>query len=172
VTRFLLCVASAAAALGMSAWVSDAQPASACPGADRHALVSARPGATRKLVPPGARAVLLCRYSGMYDGIGPRLPAFLLQAHDLIESAATVASMTRELDSLPRVTGPIACPASFGTAIVAHFRYEAGPEDPVTIALDGCLGAANGHVQRSAESSAGFDFVKHLAALTGLPHWA
>jgi hypothetical protein len=172
VTRFLLCVASVTAALGASAWVSDAQPASACPGSDRHAVASTRPGATRELVPPGARAVLLCRYSGTYDGIGKRLPAFRLQARDLIESGATASSMTRELDSLPRFTAPIACPAEFGAAIVAFFRYAAGPDDPVTIALDGCLGAGNGHVNRIAESATGYDFVKHLAALTGLPHWA
>ncbi len=164
----MLCVASVTAALAPSAWVSDAQPASACPGADRHAVASTRPGATRELVPPGAQAVLLCRYSGTYDGIGPRLRAFRIQAHELIENAGTVASMARELDSLPRVTTPIACPASFGTAIVAYFRYAAGPEDPVTIALDGCRDASNGHVNRVALSASGYAFVRHLAALTGL----
>ncbi len=139
-----------------------------CPPADRHAVLSTRTGTTRELVPPGARAVLLCRYSGMYHGIGPRVPAFLLQGHALIEDATTVASMTHELDTLPRVTVPIACPASFGTAIVAYFRYRAGPDDPVTIALDGCLGASNGHVSRVAISASGYAFVRHLAALTGL----
>ena len=99
---------------------------------------------TRQLVAPGARAVLLCRYSGTHDGIGPRLAPFRLQASHLIGDPATVAGMARELDSLARITAPSACPAGFGAAIVAHFRYPAGPEDPVTIALDGCLEAGTG----------------------------
>lgn len=140
----------------------------ACPASDRHALVSVRAGAVRELVPPGARAVLLCRYSGIYHGIGPRTPAYLLLGHDLVNGATTVASMTRELDSLPHITAPIACPASFGTAIVAHFRYASGPDDPVTIQVDGCYGASNGHVNRLAISTSGYAFVTHLAALTGL----
>ena len=38
----------------------------------------------------------------------------------------------------------------------------------MTIALDGCLGASNGHVSRIAISASGYAFVRHLAALTGL----
>jgi hypothetical protein len=158
----------AALAVGGVALAGASGTGPACPAADRHTVLSARPGATRELVPPGARAVLLCRYSGMYRGIGPRAPAFLLQGHDLIDGAATLASMTRRIDSLPRITTPIACPAGFGTAIVARFRYAAGPDDPVTIALDGCLDASNGHVSRVGLSASWYAFVKHLAALTGL----
>ena len=168
-TRFLLCIALVAAALGVSAWASDAQTTSACPQTDPRTLVSTRPGAARELVPLGARTVLLCRYSGFYHGIGPRTPAFRLQARAVIESAATVAHMASELDSLPRITAPIACPAGFGTAIVVHFRYVTGPQDPVTVALDGCLTASNGHVSRVGLSASWYAFVKHLAALTGLP---
>ena len=167
-TRFLLWVAAVAAALGVSTWVSDAQTASACSQTDPQTLVSTRPGATRELVPRGAREVLLCRYSGSSHGVGPRTPAFRLQARAVVESAATVAGMATELDSLPRITAPIACPAGFGTAIVAHFRCATGPEDPVTVALDGCITASNGHVSRVALSASCYAFVKHLAVLTGL----
>ena len=167
-TRFLLCLASVAATLAVSVAVSDAQTASSCPPADPQTLVSARPGASRELVPPGARTVVLCRYSGFNHGVGPRTPAFRLQARAVIGSAATVAGMTRELDSLPRVTAPIACPAGFGTAIVAHFRYPTGAEDPVTIELDGCLTASNGRLSRVGLSASWYAFVAHLAALTGL----
>ena len=140
----------------------------ACARTDPNTAVSTRAGAARELVPPGAVEVLLCRYSGFYHGVGPRTPAFRLQAHDLIERTATVASMTRELDSLPRLTTPIACPAGFGTAIVARFTYASGPQDPVTIALDGCLDASNGHVSRVSLSASWYAFVRRLAALTGL----
>lgn len=158
----------AALAVGGVALAGASGTGPACASSDPHPTVSARAGAARQLVPPGAVEVLLCRYSGFYHGIGPRTPAFRLQAHDLIERAATVTSMTRELDSLPRLTAPIACPAGFGTAIVARFRYATGPADPVTIALDGCLDASNGHVSRVSLSASWFAFVDHLAALTGL----
>ena len=167
-TRFLLWVAAVAAALGVSTWVSDAQTASACSQTDPQTLVSTRAGATRELVPPGAHTVLLCRYSGYSHGAGPRTRPFRLQASAVIESAATVAGMTSELDSLPRITAPIACPAGFGAAIVAHFRYATEPQDPVTVALDGCLTASNGHVSRVVLSASWYAFVKHLAAVTGL----
>jgi len=158
----------AALAVGGVALAGASETGPACARSDPHSPVSARAGAARELVPPGATEVLLCRYSGFYHGIGPRTPAFRLQAHDLIDRAATVASMTRELDSLPRITVPIACPAGFGTAIIARFRYATGPQDPVTIALDGCLNASNGHVSRVGLQASWFAFVRHLAALTAL----
>ena len=167
-TRFLLSIASVAATLAVCVSVSDARTASGCPKTDPQPLVSKRPGSTRELVPRGARAVVLCRYSGYDHGVGPRTAAFRLQARAVIESATTVAEMANELDSLPRITAPIACPAGFGTAIVAHFRYATGPADPVTVALDGCLTASNGHVSRVALSASWYAFVKHLAGLTGL----
>jgi hypothetical protein len=168
-SNVLACVAAAALALAASAGASGAaQPAPTCPSADRHRLVSSRPGAGRELVPPGAGSVLLCRYSGMFNGIGPRLPAYRLQGRDLVDDAATVAGIAREIDSLPRSTAPIACPADFGRAIVASFRYASGPQDPVTIALDGCFGAGNGRVSRVGLSESWYRFVNGLAARTGL----
>jgi hypothetical protein len=141
----------AALAVGSVALAAAAGTAApACAAGDRHMLVSSRPGATRELVPPGATRVLLCRYSGLWSGTGPRRPAFRLLVHVLVIDRASVDRFSRELNSLPRFSGPIACPASFGTSLVARFSYASGPEDPVTIALDGCIGAANGHVGRSA----------------------
>jgi hypothetical protein len=157
----------AAFAVGGVALAAAGAATPACAGSDRHALVSARPGATHELVPPGAVTVLLCRYSGFWNGSGPRRPPFRLLVRVLVTDAARVARFERELNSLPRLRAPIACPAGFGANLIARFRYASGPEDPVTIALDGCIGAANGHIGRSAIGLRGTAVVADLARAAG-----
>lgn len=158
---------AAALAVGGVALAAAGGGAPGCAAADRHMLVSARPGAGRELVPPGATGLLLCRYSGLWDGTGPRRPAFRLLVHVLVNDRRTVAQFERGLDSLPHVALPIACPASFAAELIARFRYASGPENPVTIALDGCIGASNGHRARDAESVRGLRIVNAIAGLTG-----
>ena len=135
----------------------------ACPPSARQAAVSARPGAGRSLVPPGARALLLCRYSGLNAPGG----AFRLEVHDLVTDQATVARLTRELDALAPATGVYHCPSDSGADVVARFLYTTGPQDPVTVDLTGCNVVTNGHVHREAGTSvAGRSLVATLTRLT------
>jgi hypothetical protein len=152
-----------AATLGVSVSASGAPPLGACPRSDRQAAVSARPGATQALVPPGARTVLVCRYSGL----GAPGGAFRLTVHDLVSDQATVARLSSELDALTPATGVYHCPSDSGADVVARFLYPTGPQDPVTVDLTGCNGVTNGHVHREAgTSAAGRSLVGALARLT------
>lgn len=142
-----------------------------CPARDQHVPSSTTTGADRKLVPAGARQVLLCRYSGLGGypkliGSGP----FRLIAHHLITNHATLDSLASELNALKPASGVRACPNDNGTAIVAFFRYGSAPDadDPVTINLSGCSSVTNGRLQRSAVSSPGFRLVRQLEALAAL----
>ncbi len=162
-TRFLVCVVSVACGLGVSARVSDARSAGACPGVDRAAAVSARPGATRTLVPTGAGELLLCRYSGL-DAPGG---AFRLQVQRLVSQQPTVAVLTSELDALTPTTGIYHCPSERAADIVARFIYAAGPQNPVTVDLTGRNAVTNGHVHREAgTSAAGRRLIGALTRLT------
>ncbi len=156
-----------AIALGAGAWAPAAGASATCPATDPNPVLSARPGTGRTLVPNGARSVLLCRYSGLPNGIGIPHPAYVLLANVFAGSGAA-ASLGRALDQLGQTASVSTCPTSFGAVIVAHFRYARGPDDPVTIALDGCLKATNGHLTRTAETAPGIALVTHIAALTGL----
>ena len=165
-TRLRLCVASVATVLVASASASGMPAQGACPGSDRHGAVSARLGATRALVPPGARAVLVCRYSGL-DGPGG---AFRLEMHGLVSDERTVAHLTGELDALAPATGVYHCPGDSAADLVAHFLYTDGPQDPVTVDLTGCNAVTNGHVHREAgTSAAGRSLVGVLVRLTAPP---
>jgi len=142
-------VVAGLAALACAGAVSSAggHAVAKCPASDRHALTSARAGATRELVPAGATQLLLCRYGGLNDGGA----AFkLLASPALLTDPATVARFARELDALTPTTGVYSCPADSGRAIVAHFGYASAPDDPVTVGLDGCNEVTNGHVRRTA----------------------
>jgi hypothetical protein len=133
----------------------------ACPGGDRAKVVSARAGGRRLLVPAGATSLLLCRYGGTRSST-----PFRLTGHALVADRATVASLARRLDALRPFVGEFSCPFSSGAAIVAYFRYASPPDDPVTVALDGCLTAGNGHLTRSAITPAGQRLVGRLEAMT------
>jgi hypothetical protein len=162
-----LALAAAVVAISSSA-VRAATPAS-CPSADRHNLVSARPGASSELVPSGARRLLLCRYSGLPTGSGPQRPAFVLLAHAQLSARAQVTRFANELDELKRPSGVYSCPAASGEAIVLYFGYARGPDDIVTVQTDGCWNATNGRITGTAETTAGLALVRSLEALTPLP---
>jgi hypothetical protein len=148
--RAALLMAAALVALALASATSSAAGLGrgACPATDRPAPVSDRAGAARSLVPPGANALLLCRYGGVNDGSA----AFRLRSSPvLVKDASTVARYARDLDALKALSGVVFhCPADTGTAIVAYFRYPTGPDDPVTLGLDGCMLVTNGHVHRTA----------------------
>jgi hypothetical protein len=140
-----------------------------CPSADRHNLLSARAGASSELVPAGARRLLLCRYSGLWTGSGPRRPAFALLAHAQLSARAQVTRFSKELDALKRPSGLYSCPAATGEAIVLYFGYDGGPDDVVTVQTDGCWNATNGRITGSATTTAGLALVRSLEALTPPP---
>ena len=163
-SRALLVLAVAAALTLPACGGPGTVPATAaCPAGDRHTAVSARPGATRQIVPPGARGVLLCRYSGLNTPSGDFRLTLSARVHD----SATVARLARELDALAPTTGVYHCPADSGADIVARFTYAAGPPNPVTIDLTGCNPVTNGHLQRDAGvTAAGRRLVGALARMT------
>ncbi len=156
-------VIGAVAVIALMAWLatlSEAQAGAACPAGDRTKVLSTRTGAKRVLVPSGALSVLLCRYSGLRSAT-----PFRLTSHGLISDRATVGSLARGLDSLRPFVGVFHCPASTGAAIVAYFRYAAPPADPVTVSLDGCTSAGNGHITRNAATPAGERLLTQLKRL-------
>ncbi len=136
-----------------------------CPDRDRRRLTSTATGASAMLVPPGAREVLLCRYSAA--GLAPKsVPLARLIAHRLVTRLATVESLASALNALRTQQGPYACPADNGKAIIAFFRYSLRSDDPVTIGLSGCSIVTNGHLNRLAGVTAsGRGLLSQLDAL-------
>jgi hypothetical protein len=150
IVRAALLMAVGLVALALASATSSAAGVGrgACPAGDRPAPVSGRQGATRSLVPAGANELLLCHYGGANDGGS----AFrLLSSPALVKDGAKVARYAGDLDALKAMSGVVFhCPADTGRAIVAYFRYRTGPDDPVTLGLDGCMLVSNGHVHRTA----------------------
>ena len=87
--------------------------------------MSARPGAARELVPPGARALLLCRYSGLDAPSGDFRLTVSALVRDRRRWRAWPASWTRW-----RRPGVYHCPTDTAADIVARFLYATGPQDP------------------------------------------
>lgn len=140
---------------------------SVCPASDRREPTSTAAGSRAILVPPGARQVLLCRYSGVNPS--PRSAGRLL-AQRLIGYRQTVARLTGEFDALkPFHRGAYACPADFGVKILAIFRYRtpSRSDDPVTLDPNGCAGVGNGHLIRTAALAPGPALIAQLETLTG-----
>ena len=107
-----------------------------------------------------ADLVLLCRYGGLNDGGA----AFRLWRPHARHRRATVpasrASSTAPADDRRLHCPPTPAPRSSRTSATG------GPDDPVTVGLDGCLIVANGHVHRTAGVQAtGRRLVAALAAL-------
>jgi hypothetical protein len=139
---------------------SAAHPPASCPALDQTKIVSTRAGSRTTLVPPGATSLLVCRYSGLRS----KTP-FRLTSHAIVANHATVTSLAHGLNSLRPFTGIYACPAGTGAAIVDYFRYPTPPTDPVTVALDGCTSATNGHLTRNAATPAGQALLTRLTQL-------
>jgi hypothetical protein len=110
----------------------------ACASTNRAAVDSTQAGARTTLVPPGASAVLLCRY-------GPSGTRVLERS---IIRPAIVSQLGRELNALPPGRGSYSCPADTGESITADFSYSSEGENPVSVGLSGCELASNGHVNR------------------------
>jgi hypothetical protein len=164
VTRALLVLAVAASlALPACGGPATVPATAACPASDRHTAVSARPGAKHQIVPPGASAVLLCRYSGLNTPSGDFRLTVSVRVHD----STTVARLARELDALAPTRAVYHCPIDTAADIVARFTYASGPQNPVTIDHTGCNPVTNGHLQRNAGvTAAGRRLVGALARMT------
>jgi hypothetical protein len=146
---------------------TDLRTYSTCPTSDRKPLTSTADGPASRLVPPGARQVLVCRYSGVSPD--PRSAGRLVAQH-LVESRQTLADLAAEFDALkPFPSGAYACPADFGVKIIAIFRYLPTPrsDDPVTLDPNGCEGVTNGRLTRTAMFAPGPALIRRLEALVG-----
>ncbi len=124
--------------------------------------------ATWKLVPAGTGQVLLCRYDGPFGARNARIAdRFRLVGRRLVDSHSYAAELAAELNRLPLVPGggTAGCPERVA-AIVAFFRYPAGPADPVRVELAGCMTVSNGVLT----SEAGNGGATILDALEELVH--
>lgn len=162
------CVFALAASGGAASSVSLSAGAAAlaCPARDRTVPVRWRQGATSSLIPEGAREVLLCRYSGIGPHPAPADEAFRLLDDLLVTERSTVGSLASRFNALPAALGTVACPADFGTAIIAVFHYRFGPEDSVKAGLSGCTLVTNGHLTLTAAFAAGSRLLTQLKAMT------
>ncbi len=151
-------------AVALAAPAGAAAGTTTCPSSDRTQAISSRPGARSSLVPPGARQLLICRYSGLESQL-PR--PFTLLASALVKSPSEAQRVGRELNALPPPPPYAFCPADFGDALVVHVLYASGAGDPVTIELSGCRTVSNG--LRTAWSGA---VTTRLAALAPPPRQA
>jgi hypothetical protein len=140
-------VACAGALSVAGAFAASTSSPRSCPAGKPQAVHSARDGASAALVPDGPGQVLLCRYAGLGD---PHPSA--LAAQKLVADQSTITSLATEINGLPQL-GNVACPADFGTTVVAFFEYSSGPEDPVAVGLSGCQLVTNGQLTRTASSS-------------------
>lgn len=120
------------------------QGSAACASTSRAPVNSRRSGAQDEVVPPGATAVLLCRYGP--DGQRVRERS--------VTSAGIVSRLAEELNALPIAKGAYSCPFDDGESLTADFSYPSGPENPVSIGLSGCALVSNGHVHRIADGRA------------------
>lgn len=138
-----------AAASGSSSrshvWVSAAQPAR-CSHKEPRIPAEGWSAAEHKLAPTGARAIRLCRYSGLNDH--PRLR--LVRAR-LLSRTGLVAQLVTRFNRLPSgPRGAVSCPADDGSEIVALVSYPGGHEVRISVGLTGCLQVTNGSVRRTA----------------------
>jgi hypothetical protein len=116
------------------------------------------------LVPAGATAVLLCRYRGL----NPPATALRLEQRRVVDSPRTIATLTNELDALPRQSRFVMCPMDDGSEIVATFSRGAETLAVVRVGLTGCrIVRRRGGTTRTAGGPAGTRLFALLATLVG-----
>jgi hypothetical protein len=85
----------------------------------------------------------------------------------VIRSRRVIARLTRELNRLPTLKGPVACPADDGSAVALHLAYPHHHSAMVAVGLSGCAVATNGHLNRTAmRLPGGAKLLKQLEALS------
>lgn len=146
----------------VASFLRDAHAAApGCPPIAAKPLSSTTPSVGRALVPRGGTSLLLCRYYGL----NPAQTARQLERMRLVSSAAWIARLTAELDSLPTLRRGIFCPFDDGREIVATFRYPRAPADVVDIGLAGCRIISNGRLSRTAIGPTGGRLLAQLTML-------
>ncbi len=135
--------------------LSRGEGSAACAATNRDPVRSTRAGAHATLIPPGATAVLFCRYG----------PAGTRVLERSITQGATVSQVSWELNALPSDHGVYSCPSDDGESITADFSYTSGAANPVSVGLSGCQSVTNGYVNRL-----GLDHPV-IAQLAGLIPW-
>jgi hypothetical protein len=155
-------VAGGAAALAGAHSTSSPAPSSCLK--QTQGTVPANPwsAARQKLAPDDPTAILLCRYSGL-----DAQSRLTLTRSVTVHSASTIRELVAELDRLPQLVGPVACPFDDGSQIVAHLSYRDGRAVTIGIDLTGCNLVTNGDLHRAAFDSVGIQLLKQLDKLTG-----
>lgn len=116
--------------------------------------------ARRELAPAGARAIRLCRYSGLN-----RHRRLALVRSVALSAPGLVGELVREFDELPsqQPGTAIVCPTDDSSQIVALLAYPGGRVVTIAVHLRGCEPVTNGSVDRAA---AGKELVPQLERLT------
>lgn len=123
------------------------------------------PTAAEEMVPPGARAIRLCRYAGQND---PK-PLALARAVR-VGAPRAVRALVWQFDAvpLPRPGTPpetLVCPLDDGSEILAYFAYAHRAIVAVRVGLAGCSEVTNGHVVGYGYRE--LTLIRKLARLTG-----
>jgi hypothetical protein len=117
-----------------------------CPGTLPSVQAGANQRASVKLVPSGARRVVLCRYTGFND----KSPHSLAGSGTL-RSRRSVRALARRFNRLPEPgPEPRACPNDGGSVVTARFAYRHAPQVTVWTSLGGCSPVTNGALTRLA----------------------
>lgn len=107
---------------------------------------AAWPAARKRLAPPGAAAIRLCRYSGLNAH-----PPLTLAGGRLVRAPGLVAVLVADFDRLLAGSpGAVACPADDGSQILALLAYPGGRTVTISAGLTGCALVTNGSVHRTA----------------------
>jgi hypothetical protein len=113
-----------------------------------------------QLAPTGVSAIRLCRYTGLNDH-----PRLRIARATLVSRQVWITRLVRRFNALPPPPpGATACPADFGTEIVALLSYPDGHTVTISVNLTGCSSATNGNLYRRT----GPTLLIELEHLTGL----
>jgi hypothetical protein len=102
--------------------------------------------ARKRLAPPGANMIELCRYEALNAP-----PPLVVDRMRLLRGARVVSGLVHQFDMLPLPPpGPTACPNEDGSQIIALLGYPDGHAVTISVGLTGCEAVTNGTVSRTA----------------------
>ena len=122
--------------------------------------------ARKRLAPPGANMIELCRYGGLNAQ-----PPLVVDRMRLLRAARVVSGLVHQFGMLPPPPqGPTACPSEDRSQIIALLGYPDGHAVTISVGLTGCETVTNGTVWRAAlgfgsPSAFGPQLVSHLKRL-------
>lgn len=124
------------------------QPPNCARRRPQRVLRTSWPPAHHELMPRGAVAVRLCSYSGLGSSYA-KFPELSLIRSRLVDTAGSVAGLSRDFNALPPVSERFVCPLDDGSEIVALIAYPNGRSLTITIRRTGCKHVTNGAMVRS-----------------------